>query len=77
MFKGLCPFCHVDANYKRIMDREMMTIHGETLLVNTQYIMCQACSKEFDDPTSSFDRMEAAYAAYEKKTGKSARSIPL
>jgi len=66
---GFCPNCDKESNLTRVRKSEVLTIRGEEISVVSEFLRCDECGEEFDDPKSSYDPLVFAYTEYRRRKG--------
>ena len=67
--KGICPFCEQERLLEHVTAPENITVRGESIEVESQFLKCASCGNTFDDPQSEFDPLVVAYREYRKRHG--------
>ena len=69
MTKNICPSCEKITEQEFVCGQTIITVRGEPIEVEDQYLRCSECGEEFDDPQSPFDVLDLAYREYRKRHG--------
>jgi putative zinc finger/helix-turn-helix YgiT family protein len=66
-FRGLCTNCEKEAEFERVIKKEIFTVRGEPITVNVEYTKCKECGDVVLNPAINHDPFELAYREYRQK----------
>lgn len=67
--KHICPHCEKETECTMIRVAQKIEIRSEQIPVDAEYLKCEECHHQFDDPQSELDTISAAYREYRKRHG--------
>jgi len=67
--KAFCPNCERESRLHRVRKSIDLNVRGENIQVDANFLHCEECETDFEDPSEDEDPLEIAYTEYRRRKG--------